>query len=641
MTQPAAPNTAAPNTTKGPPDKAPAKSGDDGLLRAMADVTDNGLAHLRRVDPDAASDIDAVRRREDEHPIVVIVGETKRGKSSLVNALLGAPGLSPVDAAVATSAYLEFRYDHQTSARAYVPGDDAPMPLDINSLRDWGTVLGSLPDNVRPPRRIEVRHPAPLLQRIDLVDTPGVGGLDSAHAEIALDAVEHATALLFVVDASAPFSQPELDFLVEASKRVNMVLFALTKIDVYPGWRTVLDDNKSQLKAHAPRFGNAGFFPVSSSLAEMAGTLPADAGAAVLAESRIEPLRSALLSDIAARGELLQKANVLRTVRSELIRLDQMAGEKIRNADPDPATLQQLKDERAAVAAKKRKETRSWQLSMSTEIKRARTDIMSRVRTEVSKMQEAWLNSLEKANGDQIKRLPYDVDKSLHALALRLSTDLGHRFRTIGHRMLQQVFTASEMNRVLSRLNSRLSARIETKPQRSGGGPDGLLVVTSTAGTAMMAGRAAMAGAGALALGVAAVPVGIGLGLAAGAFLLYRRKVSTNRQQAKVWLKEVLGEARGSLNDTISFQFTDLEHTLTVALQEAIDRRIEELDSQITDIDKAFAEDKSTRQKKQSELRGERDQLRNRLGPIDDVLVKVRRATAINGETPKPSKPAG
>ena len=67
--------------------------------------------------------------------------------------------------------------------------------------------------------------------------------------------MERATALLFVVDASAPFSQPELDFLIEASKRVNFVMFALTKTDAYPGWRTILADDQAQLQAHAPRFG--------------------------------------------------------------------------------------------------------------------------------------------------------------------------------------------------------------------------------------------------------------------------------------------------------------------------------------------------------------------------------------------------
>src|SRR5262245_42939201 len=238
-------------------------SRDAAAVRLIRQAVDGALAFVRKADPDAAADIDGLRRREVTRPAFAVVGETKRGKSSLVNALIGVPDLSPVDAAVATAAYLEFSHGAAAAARAWVPGREDAVPLRPADLRDWGTVLGRLPDGIRPPRRIEVTHPAPLLQYLSLVDTPGVGGLDSLHVEIALDAVERATALLFVVDASSPFSGPELNFLVEASKRVNFVVFALTKVDAYPGWRTILQDNSNQLQTHAPRFASAPWFPVS------------------------------------------------------------------------------------------------------------------------------------------------------------------------------------------------------------------------------------------------------------------------------------------------------------------------------------------------------------------------------------------
>ena len=78
------------------------------------------------------------------------------------------------------------------------------MPLEVDHCATGPPCSAGCPTGVRPPRRIEVTHPAPLLQYLSLVDTPGVGGLDPLHAEIALDAVDRATALLFVVDASAP-----------------------------------------------------------------------------------------------------------------------------------------------------------------------------------------------------------------------------------------------------------------------------------------------------------------------------------------------------------------------------------------------------------------------------------------------------
>ena len=99
------------------------------------------------------------------------------------------------------------------------------------------------------------------------------------------------------------------------------MVFALTKIDAYPGWRTILADNRAQLQAHAPRFAAAPWFPVSARLAELAMTLPPEAGAELIRESRIAELQHALI-DLAGKGHLLQQANVLRAVRSELVRLD-------------------------------------------------------------------------------------------------------------------------------------------------------------------------------------------------------------------------------------------------------------------------------------------------------------------------------
>ena len=76
---------------------------DAALQKLLKQALDGGLAFLRMTDPDAAADLDQIRRRDVTRPSIVVVGETKRGKSSLVNMLIGVPNLSPVDAAVATA----------------------------------------------------------------------------------------------------------------------------------------------------------------------------------------------------------------------------------------------------------------------------------------------------------------------------------------------------------------------------------------------------------------------------------------------------------------------------------------------------------------------------------------------------------
>jgi hypothetical protein len=599
------------------------------LLKAGVD---GSLAYLRKIDPDAAADVDTERRRDVTRPKIVVVGETKRGKSSLTNMLIGVPNLSPVDAAVATAAYLEFQHNPQHGARAYVPGREDPIPIGLTDLRDWGTVLGRLPDQMRPPRRIEVHHSAPLLQYLTLVDTPGTGGLDSMHVEIAMDAVERATALLFVVDASSPFSKPEMNFLIEASKKVNFVLFALTKVDAYPGWRTILADNKGQLQTHAPRFGSAPWFPVSARLAELAMTLPKEAAGELIRESRIAELQHALI-DLASKGHLLQQANVLRSVRSEYIRVDQELGDRMKATDPDPADAERAKEERAQVAARKRTESRQWSLALSTETQRARVEATTRLRSYMTQLQEQFMEKIDKGGRGDISDLPAELDKALYALSVRLSHDLEFRFRKVGERVLAQVFSPHELQHVLRQLNAKLRHALGAKPRRDGAGGDGAMVVMSSAGMAMMAGRGAMAGAGAMGLaGIAGaglvIPViGIGLGLAAGAYMIFKRKSMTDKVQARTWLREVLGEARATLSDEIMHRFTDLQYALTLALDEAIERRLKQLDAHIANIDKSLAEDKAERSKRKAALNTEREGLRARIKQVDEVLVRIRALT--------------
>ena len=597
--------------------------------KVLKKAVDAGLAFLRKIDPDAAADIDTLRRREMTRPAITVVGETKRGKSSLVNMLIGVPNLSPVDAAVATASYLEFTHSTTHGARAWMPGREDPVPLGLNDLRDWGTVLGQLPDGLRPPRHIEVKHSAPLLQYLTLVDTPGVGGLDSLHAEIALDAVEKATALLFVIDASSPFSKPELDFLVEASKRVNFVLFALTKSDAYPGWRTILADDQGQLQAHAPRFGTAPWFPVSPRLAELAMNMSGPESRELIRESRVAELQHALI-DLAGKGHLLRLANVLRAIRSEIIRLDQEIGERMKSTDPDPADVQRTRDERTAVAARKRTDSKHWSLALNTETQRARVEATTRLRQYTTQLQETFLTRIEKADSGELKNLPQDVDRALYALSVRLSHDLEFRFRKVGERVLSKVFAPHELQHILRQLNARLRHALGTKPRRDGGG-DGGMVVMGSAGMVMMGTNVARMGAGALGLAAAggaarlAIPVvGLGLGLAAGAYMVFKRKSMQGRTQARTWLREVLGEARAALSDEIMHRFTDLQYALTLALDEAIERRLAQLDAHIATIDKALAEDKAERSKRKANLAQEREAIRGRIRQVDEVLVRVR-----------------
>ena len=573
----------------------------------------DALAYVRNVDPDAGAELADLRRRELTRPSIVVVGETKRGKSSLINALLGVPGLSPVDAAVATATYLQF-VPGPPGARAWPPGATDPVP--VTDLAAWAT-------GHQKARRIEVSHPAPLLQYVSLLDTPGVGGLDPAHTAVALDAVDKATALLFVADASAPLSHPELTFLIAASERVDAVVFALTKIDAYPGWRRIADDNRTLLRAHAPRFAQAPWYPVSAALAELALQSPPDQQAALADAAKIAELQHGLV-DLAGRGHQLQLANVLRAARGELARLETAATTRLHTADADPARQAAIRADRAALAARKRTESRQWTLLLSTETQRARVETIGRLRTRIAGVQQEFSTRIDTGRGTTLSTLPDALDTELQAVAVDLSRSLETTFEQLGERVLAEVFDADERAAMLGRLNATLRHTLAAAPPRDGSG-ENLLIALSAGGIAFMAGRGAILGASVLAVGGLLVPVaGIGLGLAAGGYVLYRRRVQTDRQQARTWLRDVLGEARAALADEIAHRFTDVQYALSVAVDDAVERRLRDLDAHIAEIDAAAAEDAAGRTKRRAAAQQELDSVRARLRTTDDVLIRAR-----------------
>ncbi|GAB3233732.1 dynamin family protein [Glycomyces halotolerans] len=605
------------------------------IHKLCAKAAKAGTASLRSVDAKAAAEVDEVARWQPDKPVAVIVGETKRGKSSLVNALLGTPGLSPVAAQVATSAYLEFAHAEQASVRAWQPGAADPMLLGVGDLRDWATRLGTLPEGMVPPRRMLVGHPAPLLKHLSIVDTPGTGGLDPDHAQIALEAVSRATCLIMVTDASSPMAKTELDFLTEASKRINFVVFALTKTDTYPGWRTVLEENRALIEAHAPRFRHAPHFPVSAMLAEHALASTGPTRQALAKESGIGRLQRALVR-ISTSGKALVAANVVRAVRTEFARLAAAAADDMKAYDPDPAQADRLKEEKKQVLAARRGETKKANLALRVETQRAKIEVQGRVRTHLQQLEEALLDEIEKAGKNALETLPQRVDIALQGIAARLSGELHQRFVLLAERVLRQVFTEEELRQATGSITAQLRAAASGRARRDAGA-DGALLMASSAGVAMMAGRAVTGGAAVVGLsaatGIASVALaasGIGVGLAAAGFLLYRRKIQGNRQAAKQWVQRVIAEARANLNEEIGFRFTEVEFVFNSTLDDALERRGAEYDARIQAAEQAAKADQAARAKKKEALKQRRDSMAQKVKQLDEVLAKAR--TLVPGE---------
>ncbi len=165
----------------------------------------------------------ALERLRTPDNTVVVLGEFKQGKSSLVNALLGTT-VCGVDDDIATAVPTLLRYGDPPSAAA-VHVDDTHTeqirePLTIDAVS--GIVLDPACDPHGPPRPswVEVSLPRKLLGAgMAVIDTPGLGGLPSAHGAAALATLRGADGVLFVSDASQELTATELDYLALALAR--------------------------------------------------------------------------------------------------------------------------------------------------------------------------------------------------------------------------------------------------------------------------------------------------------------------------------------------------------------------------------------------------------------------------------------
>ncbi|MGH3863470.1 dynamin family protein [Actinokineospora sp.] len=569
------------------------------LPKQVALTREKLLALLREAEPESAQWVEEIRSRRKKKPSVVVVGETNRGKSSLVNALIETPGLSPVDADVATATYLIFGHADEWEARACYPGQLAPVPVDLGKLINWVSAAHDLPDGELPPRYVEVDGPVPLLEKLVLVDTPGVGGLDSVHGELAIEAAASATALLFVVDASAPFTLGELNFLANIGERVETVVFALSKVDQYRGWRQVLEANQALLTAHAPRFAGATFHPVSSRMFEMAGKAPSPEAATMLKEkSGVVELQQALQTLLVGRSAMLSEANTLRALSSALGELKVKLDNERRALTTGEAEAETLRARKEELTSERRSSTKGWQVKLRSEIQRARLENAHEVSRQMRDLQSWFRQAIDTADREKLAALPGQVDAAMQMVSGRISLSVSTRLNQVADTVLSELFSPDELEVIRSQFarSGQSQVVLRAAEKRMPTAEDKLLVFMGISGGFGAGKMAVLPIAGAVAAPILLVPTII-IGLGAGWWIARTRKHSADKQHMKLWLNESIADSRSTLDQLVSEQLIDAESQLSLALDEALGKRIAGIEEQLREVDKALRLDVSERQK--------------------------------------------
>ena len=186
---------------------------------------------------------------------VLFCGEFKRGKSSLINAIIGET-LCATDVGIATSAISIIRYGTEKKAYRYygnlLENTDALKKEEIGWQDIEKYAVGDVLD-IDNTILIELFYPAPFLKDgITIIDTPGVGGVDPRHSILTHMALPKADVIVFVTDAGEPMTEAELKFyqdkIVPCGKQ-NIVLINKSDYLTEDVLKTHIDSTKLALAA--------------------------------------------------------------------------------------------------------------------------------------------------------------------------------------------------------------------------------------------------------------------------------------------------------------------------------------------------------------------------------------------------------
>jgi GTP-binding protein EngB required for normal cell division len=160
---------------------------------------------------------------------VVCLGQFKRGKSTLLNALTGTMVL-PTGVAPVTSVVTVMRHGPRLAARVRIRGASW-MDIEPASLASYVSEREN-PENARAVEAVEIFVPSPLLAcGMCLVDTPGIGSTLAGNTAMTRAFVPQIDAALVVLGADPPISGEELALIAEVATRVDALIFVLNKAD--------------------------------------------------------------------------------------------------------------------------------------------------------------------------------------------------------------------------------------------------------------------------------------------------------------------------------------------------------------------------------------------------------------------------
>ena len=160
---------------------------------------------------------------------VACVGQFKRGKSTLLNALIGEPIL-PSGVVPVTAVPTILRFGESLGARVRLSSGEWTK-IAIADIEEYVSEVRN-PENSKGVAGLEVFVPSPLLaEGMCFVDTPGLGSVFAGNTAATHAFLPHIDAAIVVIGADPPIGADELALVESVAKEIPDILFVLNKAD--------------------------------------------------------------------------------------------------------------------------------------------------------------------------------------------------------------------------------------------------------------------------------------------------------------------------------------------------------------------------------------------------------------------------
>lgn len=618
----------------------------NGILSVMDKIEESTASNPKL--PEISSAMTTARNLI-EHPSydVVVCGEVKKGKSSLLNAIIGQEIL-PVNNEIATSQV--FRITNSSSESFYlVFTDGTRKQISREELSRYGSQVDAnlqgepiFQDHTL--SYIQVNIPVAFLpEGVSLVDTPGLGALYKSHEWITQNYVSKASAVIFVMDPERPLVEKEKEFVLKVLDITPHILFVMTKIDMYAedALDSIMERNREHLaliyaekQLEAPQI-----FPVSSTALMKVSTGKVQVlQASNLRNSRFPQLKEQLMYIIYKAVGLQQTGLALREAADHTMKCKSVIEDILKVTTAENAQEQQRIN--AQKAEKQNELNQQWgaQSSKRKEVQQEVYDICASITSRVQQM-VSTTGSIYKEYERMIQNLSSmeEAQKLAEVLPKEVINDVSSQWSSIAQDAEMRVTS------VLSRVNAEMN-RVGYSSVGNSTSSFELKGLNMNEKMAAWRGAAFVGGLGtslAASLGFFTIPVIgpiVGVAVAIGSWLFGRsqsedNQLEKNKQQFTKKFVELLNElaskllhVQGSSNRSVVGDFSyELRNAAEKAIQNIFEGQKAQMQRELADLEEQSRMEASQRQ-------GEITKWTSVKTEWDKIVVEIKSLVAMRNE---------